>query len=82
MIRLPFELSVVGAAGGLAAALLAWWWWQEALQGRAEWDIPTPRRRFRRCQICTAIYATRPEEHLTICPQCGSYNSQEGSHTP
>ncbi len=30
------------------------------------------------CQICAAFYTTTAAERLTICPRCGSYNSEEG----
>lgn len=77
-LTLPFEAAVAGATGAVCLAILGWWWREEARAGTAE-TRPTPQR-FWRCQICTAVYAADPGERLTICPTCGTYNSEEGSH--
>lgn len=78
-LTLPFEAAVAWGTGAVSLAVLLWWWLED---GRALPTITGPARpRFWRCQICTAVYTAAPAERLTICPTCGTYNSEEGSHT-
>lgn len=77
MTAIPFEPAVAYGLGGLSLTWLCGWGWEEWARGRATAGLPMSRRSWQ-CQICTAFYTTAAEERLTVCPRCGSYNSEEG----
>ena len=77
-MSVPFEPSLAWAAGGLSALLLLWWGWEEHRQEQWHRHLTTFSARLWQCKICAVFYTAMTEERLTICPQCGSYNSQEG----
>lgn len=78
---IPLEPAVAWVIGAGTAATLGWWCWEESRR-TLPLDGVLMRQQFRLCQICATLYPAAPEERLTICPQCGSYNSQEGARTP
>ena len=81
MIFVPFELAAAWITGGVSVVTILWWCWEEAAQGAVGQDARSFGRRFWRCHICTAVYTGGLEERLTICPRCGTYNS-EGIRAP
>lgn len=78
MGAIPAVPLEAGLAFGLGGAVIAWclhWIWME----RARRPTAALRVRSWRCHICAALYVRSPEERLTICPRCGSYNADEGA---
>jgi len=76
VILVPFELAVVWVTGGVSVVAILWWCWEEVARGAGPQAARLRERRFWRCRICTAVYTGGLEERLTICPQCGTYNSE------
>jgi hypothetical protein len=77
MTPLPLEPAVAAGASGVTILWLLRWIWEERRAERAIARI-SPNRSWH-CQICAAFYTTPAGERLTICPRCGSYNSEEGA---
>ena len=73
------EPAIAVGVGGLAIAWLLRWVWEERGAGPAA-GRAAPSQRSWHCQICAAFYTASAEDRLTICPRCGSYNSDEGVH--
>jgi len=73
LLVLPFEPTIVLSVGGLAVLWLTIWF-----LGDLHTHVrPAATPHLWRCQICATYYPSKTGERLTICPQCGSYNSQE-----
>jgi rubrerythrin len=66
----------------LAAAVLGiafWAWMRDEERGRG---APPPRRRTEqevRCPICGNVYTAIPQDGVTVCPVCESYNDARAS---
>ena len=75
-LALPLDGLLAAGLGGACLAVLARWVREE--RGAAAGPAASSRR-FWQCRICTAFYTAEPRERLTICPQCGSYNSEQGA---
>ncbi len=80
-LTVPFEtmMAVFGVGTSVVAILT---WLVEEGHAAAPGRLPAAPRRLWQCHICAAFYSRDREEQLTIWPQCGSYNSGEGVHTP
>ncbi len=76
MTAVPLEPAVAVGLGGVAIGWLLRWMWEDGAAGRAAEPL-SPQHSWH-CQICAAFYTTTAAERLTICPRCGSYNSEEG----
>ena len=76
MNPLPLEPAVAAGLSWIAILWLLRWVWEERRAERGASNIS--RDRSWHCRICAAFYTTPSGERLTICPRCGSYNSEEG----
>ncbi len=74
-LTIPFESAVAWVSGAGLLALVGWLLQEAGWARRARTASRPDDSRLWRCHICTVCYSRPSPEHLTICPQCGSYNS-------
>ena len=74
-LALPLELVVTCVLAVNCIVLFVVWFKEELQQKRRELQIHSEGSKLWRCSICSTFFTEKPAERLTVCPQCGSYNS-------
>ncbi|MBI1976875.1 MAG: hypothetical protein HYS56_05135 [Candidatus Omnitrophica bacterium] len=76
---IPIELSTAVAfyAGVTTTGVLLLWFISLARESRASLPRGNKRHRIWQCRICIHVYQEDPEQILSVCPRCGTYNQRE-----
>lgn len=75
---IPVELSTAVAfyAGVTTVGVLLLWFLSLAKEKRLFLSPGNKRYEIWQCRICVYVYQEDPDQRLSMCPRCGTYNSK------